>query len=106
MAKYYEYKCKDCGYTVNANPKGKDMVMMGDIYSYLCPDCKEIVDVLYPYGEKPEKIVCPECGSENLMKRKPKTGKCPKCGGDMENTGTTLLVDYKITADIHMPAAK
>lgn len=30
MASYYEYKCKGCGYTVNANPKGKYMVMMGD----------------------------------------------------------------------------
>ena len=30
MATYYEYKCKGCGYTENANPKGKDMVMMGD----------------------------------------------------------------------------
>ena len=29
MATFYEYKCKGCGYTVNANPKGKDMVMMG-----------------------------------------------------------------------------
>ena len=28
MATFYEYKCS--GYTVNANPKGKDMVMMGD----------------------------------------------------------------------------
>ena len=30
MATFYEYKCKGCGYTVKANPKGKDMVMMGD----------------------------------------------------------------------------
>lgn len=68
MATFFEYKCKGCGYTVNANPKGKDMVMMGEIYNYLCQECKEIVDVLYPYGKKPEKIVCPECGSEKLLK--------------------------------------
>ena len=30
MATFYEYKCKGCGYTVKANPKGEDMVMMGD----------------------------------------------------------------------------
>ena len=30
MATYYEYKCKGCGYTKAANPKGKDMVMMVD----------------------------------------------------------------------------
>ena len=93
MASYKEYKCEGCGYTVNANPKGKDMVMMGEVYSYFCPDCNEIVDVLYPYGEKPEKIVCPECGSANIQKWNPKTGKCPKCGGDMKATGVCLCVD-------------
>lgn len=34
MARYIEYKCEGCGYIVAANPKGKDMVMMGEIYSY------------------------------------------------------------------------
>lgn len=93
MATYYEYKCKGCGYTKAANPKGKDMVMMGEVHNYLCPECKEIVDVLYPYGKKPEKIVCPECGSENLKKWNPKTGKCPKCGGDLGKTDNVLMVD-------------
>ena len=69
------------------------MIMSGELYSYLCEDCKEIVDVLYPYGEKPEKIVCPECGSENLKKWNPKTGKCPKCEGKMEKTEIVLMVD-------------
>ena len=41
MASYKEYKCEGCGYTVNANPKGKDIVMMGEVYNYLCPDCKD-----------------------------------------------------------------
>lgn len=93
MASYKEYKCKGCGYTVAANPKGKDMVMMGEVYNYLCPDCNEIVEVIYPYGEKPEKIVCPECGSEKLQKWNLKTGKCPKCGGDMKATGVCMCVD-------------
>ena len=33
MATYFEYKCKGCGYTVNANPKGEvktDVVLMVD----------------------------------------------------------------------------
>ena len=60
---------------------------------YQCEDCKEIVDVLYPYGEKPEKIVCPECGSENLQKWNLKTGKCPKCGGNMKKTDIVILAD-------------
>lgn len=93
MATFFEYKCKGCGYTVEANPKGKDMVMMGEIHSYLCQDCKEIVEVLYEYGKKPEKIVYPECGSEHLQKWNPETGKCPKCGGDLKKTDVVLMVD-------------
>ena len=93
MANYKEYKCEGCGYRVAANPRGKDMVMMGEIYSYLCPDCKEIVGVVIPHGEKPERVVCPECGSDKIQNWNPKTGKCPKCGGDMKATGVCLCVD-------------
>lgn len=93
MATLFEYKCKSCGYTKAANPKGHGMIMSGELHSYLCDGCKEVVDVLYPYREKPEKIVCPECGSENLQKWNPKTGKCPKCGGDMKKTDSVLMVD-------------
>lgn len=93
MATLFEYKCNICGYTKSANPKGHDMIVSGELYSFHCEDCKEIVDVLYPYGKKPEKSVCPECGSENLKKWTPKTGKCPKCGGEMKKTDITLLVD-------------
>lgn len=50
MATLFEYKCKKCGYTKSAHPKGHDMIMSGDLYTYLCEDCKEVVDVLYPYG--------------------------------------------------------
>ena len=93
MATLFEYKCKSCGYTVAAHPKGHDMIMMGEQYTYHCEDCHEIVHILYPYGEKPEKIVCPECGSEYLKKWNPKTGKCPKCGGDLKKTDIFLMVD-------------
>ena len=69
------------------------LFMMGEQYTYHCKDCQEIVHVLYPYGEKPEKITCPECGSENLKKWNPKTGKCPKCEGKMEKTEIILMMD-------------
>ena len=92
MATYFEYKCKGCGYTVNANPKGEDMVMMGELYSYHCMDCNEIVDVSCGHGEKPEEI-CPKCGSGNLKKWNPRTGKCPKCGEKMEKTDMVLMLD-------------
>ena len=93
MATLYEYKCKNCGYSTWANPKGHDMVMMGELYHYLCEDCKEIVDVVNPHGEKPEKITCYKCGSEKLKKWNPRTGKCPKCGEKMEKTDTVLMLD-------------
>jgi len=38
MATLFEYKCKKCGYSINANPKGHDMIMSGELYSYLCED--------------------------------------------------------------------
>ena len=56
-------------------------------------DCKEIVDLLYPYGEEPEKIVCLECGSENLRRWTPRTGKGPKCGEKMEKTDLLIIAD-------------
>ena len=93
MATVFEYKCKKCGYSISANPKGHDMVMRGELYHYLCEDCKEIVDVVNLHGEKPVKIVCPECGSENLQKWNPRTGKCPKCGEKMEKAGNVLMLD-------------
>ena len=92
MATLFEYKCKKCGYSKSANPKGHDMVMMGELYTYHCKDCNEIVDVSCAHGEKPEEI-CPKCGSENLKKWNPKTGKCPKCGGEMEKTGMVMMLD-------------
>ena len=55
MAKYKEYKCESCCYTVAANPKGHDVVMMGEVCSCKCEDCNEIVDVLTS-----EKTVCPD----------------------------------------------
>ena len=88
MAKYKEYKCESCCYTVAANPKGHDVVMMGDVCSCKCEDCNEIVDVLTS-----EKTVCPECGSDKLVKWNPIKGRCPKCGKKMKETGVIMMVD-------------
>ena len=44
MAILNQYKCKGCGYTVAANPKGKDILMSCD-------------EIKCPVPDK-----CPECG--------------------------------------------
>ena len=69
-------------------------IMAGEMYTYLCKECREIVDVLtFPHGEKAEKIKCPECGSEKLELWNPIKGKCPKCGGKFEETGMMMMLD-------------
>lgn len=88
MASYKEYKCEGCGYTIAANPKWQDVVMMGEIYSYKCEDCYEIVNVLAS-----EKTICPGCGSDKLVKWNPIKGRCPKCGKIMKETGVIMMVD-------------
>lgn len=94
MATYKEYQCKRCGYTVEACPEGHGTVMAGEMYSFLCKECREIVDVLtFPYGEKAEQIKCPECGSEELESWNPIKGLCPKCGGKFKETGMIMMVD-------------
>lgn len=94
MAQLNEYKCKCCGYTAYACPEGHGMVMLGELYNFLCKECREIVtEVAFPFGQKAEKIVCPECGSNKLELWNPKDGKCPKCGGKMKNTGDGYMID-------------
>ncbi len=88
MAEYKEYQCESCGYTVEANPKGHDFVMRGEIYTYICEDCHEIVDILAS-----EDTVCPLCGSQKVKKWNPVKGKCPKCNHKMIPTGGVLMVD-------------
>ena len=40
-----------------------------------------------------EKTVCPECGSEKLVKWNPIKGICPKCGKKMKETGVIIMAD-------------
>ena len=46
MATFFNYKCEHCGYTVAANPKGKDVIMTGET-------------IVAPVPKK-----CPECGGK------------------------------------------
>ena len=79
MARYYEYKCKSCGYTVYANPKGEDMVMMGELYSYHCMECNEIVDVSCGHGENLRKSA-QSVALEILRSGTPELGNVPSVG--------------------------
>lgn len=56
MATLFEYKCKNCEYSKSVTLKGHDMILYGDLYTYLYEDCKQIVDVLYQYWTKPKKL--------------------------------------------------
>ena len=95
MAVLKEYKCSGCGYEISATPTGHDMLMLADLFHFACKDCRQIVDVYVPHGEKLDEPVCPKCSSKNLVKQvwSPITGKCPKCNGSFEETGKIWMMD-------------
>ena len=92
MACLKEYKCK-CGYKIAASPKGHDYLMMGEFYHFLCKKCRDIVRVDVPLFEKPKNPVCPHCGSEELERWNPISGRCPKCGNKLKETGIAIMID-------------
>ena len=94
MARLQQYVCK-CGYEVMASPNGDghDLLMMSDLYHFACKGCREIVDIYTSHDEVPLNPVCPKCGSKDLERWNPVTGKCPKCGGSFKKTGMYFLAD-------------
>ena len=68
MATLFEYKCKKCGYTKSAHPKGHDTIMSGELYTYLCEDCKERLE------KNPLRILDCKVDQDNkILKEAPKT---------------------------------
>ena len=93
MAELHLYKCKDCGWEIEATPDGGGFLMFGGLAYFLCKECKHVYEHTFELGHEDEiNTKCPECGSTNTTNWKP-TDKCPKCGGDLENQGLSCLMD-------------
>jgi len=112
MGTYYQYKCPKCNYSVQTSGK-HDIGMLIVTDSYICNSCQEIVDVTVGLrGEtflkeeielkkRRENIsdidfyVCPECGSEDIVKWDTKRKPCPKCNGRMkkDKNGEIIMWD-------------
>lgn len=92
MAELHTYKCKHCGYEVNANPAGYDALMSGVFINFRCNHCKQIVNIR-PMDIHGYNITCLECGEDVASTWNPVDGKCPKCNHKMEKTGISMLAD-------------
>ena len=73
MATLRTYKCKECGYEVQTEPRGHYSLMSGEYYNFSCHKCKEIVtlsaDDLSTMRYFPR---CPECGEDRELWTLPK----------------------------------
>lgn len=93
MAELRFYKCKKCGWSIEAPKEGSDFLMDGLLAYYQCHDCKHVFGKSYALGTVFEgKETCPKCQCQNTESWEPKDG-CPKCGGELEDKGVTCLMD-------------
>jgi ferredoxin len=94
MADIFTYKCKKCGWCVNASPNGVGVLMSGDgIEYFVCPKCKKVVTLSFSDDTPTNRILkCPICGCENIFMWKPEDF-CPKCGGELHNEGLYCIMD-------------
>ena len=111
MGTKYNFKCNKCGYSV-VTSGGHDFGMMAVTNTYICKNCKKIVDVIVgEYGvtltkeaaiDKKKKneidlnfYSCPECGSDKHLINWDITKRvCPKCDGYMnEDLSVKILWD-------------
>ena len=89
MGSKHKYICNKCGYSVLASGK-QDYGMIVKTDTYICHDCKEVVDVDVEYwtDRKPKKSTigeCPICESKkHLVKWDNQTRPCPRCDGTLE----------------------
>ena len=93
MAALHLYKCEKCGWDIHSPSEGKDLLMGGRMFYFICKDCKHVFRRTVEYGHENEmNTTCPKCDSSNTTDWKPKDG-CPKCGGKLKNQGLVCLMD-------------
>ena len=93
MATLRTYRCKSCGYEVQAEPEGHFALMSGEYYMFSCKDCKEIVEIsAHSLSQMNYAVHCPECHGENLSTWNPIEGHCPKCGGPLEEDPDEIIM--------------
>ena len=92
MAEINLYRCKRCGWSIEA-PKDDIAILMEGAYAlYMCPRCKKIVhhyqdnDPVFPSHPK-----C-DCG-EKMFTWLPSDEYCPECGGELEDLGLHYIED-------------
>lgn len=94
MATLYRYRCEDCGYQVDTDPRGHYSLFRGEIYVFRCNCCDEIVGIKgKTIGEHRYSPKCPRCDSDgdSLYSWNPVDGKCPKCAGEMVRDNSLIM---------------
>ena len=93
MAELKLFKCKKCGWSIEAPSEGADFLMDGILDYYVCHDCKHVFGKSYAFGTDYEGVeTCPNCSGKNTDAWKPTDG-CPKCGEELEDKGFTCIMD-------------
>lgn len=105
MGTKYQYNCSNCVYSVGCSGE-IDYGYFGVVNSYICYDCKEVVDVniglmmqvidannieselkknqLSELLKPEEFYTCPECHSKNITIWSKTNYACPKCNSKMQ----------------------
>jgi hypothetical protein len=93
MAELKKFKCKKCGWSIEAPKDGADFLMDGLLACFVCGDCKHVFIKSFALGiEVDGREMCPKCNSCNTKDWKP-ADNCPECGGELENQGLYCLED-------------
>ena len=92
MAQMMIYKCKKCGFRIQAEPWGHYGIMEGMYYTFKCRNCKSIVSI--PPGglvEMGKRLKCPKCNDTDCLSTWNATeGHCPKCNSQMMKVPGTI----------------